>query len=151
MCGGDAWKNTLSNLERVLATRDHTFLFLNEGHHVTPRDLVDAIFLICEGQGKGRYTEVSRWQWFVPIFSTSNDSVAETLKKAGEPLERAAFDRLIDMPLPQGGFGVFEDLHGSATKGDFSRRRLKAIYDVNYGVVGRAYILAILRGLAEDR
>ena len=147
---GDAWNNTLNNLERVLATRDHTFLSLNEGHHVAPKDLVAAIFLICEGQGKGRYTEVRRWDWFVPVFSSSNESVAETLQKAGEPLDRAAFDRLLDVPLPQGGFGVYENLHGSATVGDFSRR-LKAIYDVNHGVVGRAYVLKILQELAEDR
>lgn len=147
---GDAWNNTLNNLERVLATRSHTSLFLNEGHHVKPNDLVAAIFLISEGQGKGRYTEVRRWQWFVPLFSTSNESVAETLKKAGEPLDRAAFDRLIDVPLPQGEFGVFENLHGSATVGDFSRR-LKAIYDANYGVVGRRYILRILQELAWDK
>ena len=124
---GDAWDNTLNNLERVLATRDHTFLFLNEGHHVKPDDLVAAIFLICEGQGKGRYTEIRRWEWFVPVFSTSNDTVAETLQNAGEPLARAAFDRLIDIPLPKAGFGAFENLHGSATVGEFSRR-LKAIY-----------------------
>jgi len=147
---GDAWNNTLNNLERVLATRDHTFLFLNEGHLVAPKDLVAAIFLICEGQGKGRYTEVRRWDWFVPVLSTSNDSVAETLAKAREPGDRAAFDRLVDVPLPEGRFGVFENLHGSATVGDFVVR-LKAISDENYGVVGRAYVLKILQELAEDR
>ena len=146
---GDAWNNTLNNLERVLATRDHTYLFLNEGHHVAPKDLVAAIFLICEGQGKGRYTEVRRWDWFAPVFSSSNESVATTLQKAGEPLDRAAFDRLLDVPLPQVGFGVYENLHVGATIGDFSRR-LKAIYDVHYGVVGRRYILSILQDLAWD-
>jgi putative DNA primase/helicase len=150
LCGGDAWNNKLNNLERVLATRDHTFLFLNEGHHVKPDDLVAAIFLICEGQGKGRYTEIRRWEWFVPVFSTSNQSVAETLQNAGEPLERAAFDRLIDMPLPKAGFGAFENLHGSATVGDFSQR-IKAIYDANFGLVGRAYVLKILEALADDK
>ena len=149
-CAGDAWNNTLNNLERVLATRDHTFLFLNEGHLVKPDDLVAAIFLICEGQGKGRYTEIRRWEWFVPVFSTSNQPVAETLQNAGEPLERAAFDRLIDMPLPKAGFGAFENLHGSATVGDFSQR-IKAIYDANFGVVGRAYVLKILEAMADDK
>ena len=47
-------------------------------------------------------------------------------------------------------FGAFENLHGSDTVGHFSRR-LKAIYDVHYGVVGRAYVLKILQELAEDR
>jgi hypothetical protein len=65
-------------------------------------------------------------------------------------LERAAFDRLIDVPLPQEGFGAFENLHGSATVGEFSRP-LKAIYDGNFGVVGRAYVLKILQELAEDK
>jgi putative DNA primase/helicase len=150
LCGGDSWNNTLNNLERVLATRDHTFSFLDEGHLVGAKDLVAAIFLICEGQGKGRYTEVRRWDWFAPVFGTSNDSVAETLWKAGEPLARAAFDRLIDIPLPQGGFGAFENLRGSASVGDFCVR-LKAISDVHHGVVGRDYVLKILQDLAEDR
>jgi hypothetical protein len=151
LCGGDSWNNTLNNLERVLATRDHTFSFLNEGHLVSAKDLVAAIFLICEGQGKGRYTEVRRWDWFAPVFGTSNDSVAETLWKAGEPLERAAFDRLIDIPLPRGGFGAFENLRGSATVGDFCFLRLKPIYDVEHGVVGRDYIFKILHELANDK
>jgi putative DNA primase/helicase len=150
LCAGDAWNNTLNNLERVLAMRDHTLLFLNEGHHVSAKDLVAAIFLICEGQGKGRYTEASRWEWFVPVFSTSNDSVADVLQKAGEPLARAAFDRLIDIPMPESGFGVFENLHGSATISDFAVR-LKSIYDAHYGVVGRDYVFKILQELDEDR
>jgi hypothetical protein len=140
----------VNNFERVLATRCYTFVFLNEGHHISPKDLVDAIFMICEGQGKGRYTEVRRWDWFLPVLASSNESVAETLRKAGEPLERAAFDRLIDIPLPQGCDSAFENLHGSATAGDFCVR-LKGIYDVEYGTVGRDYIFKILHGLAEDR
>ena len=151
LCAGDSWKNTVNNLERVLATRGYTMAFLNEGHHINARDLVNAIFMINEGQGKGRYTEVCRWDWFLSLLGTSNDSVAETLWKAGEPLARAAFDRLIDIPLPQGGFGAFENLHGSAVAGDFCFVRLKGIYDVNYGVVGRDYIFKILQDLAEDR
>jgi hypothetical protein len=151
LCAGDSLKNTVNNLERVLATRNYTFVFLNEGHHINARDLVDAIFMICEGQGKGRYTEACRWDWFLSLLGTSNDSVAETLWKAGEPLERAAFDRLIDIPLLRGGFGAFENLHGSATVGDFCFLRLKPIYDVHHGVVGRDYVFKILHELAKDR
>lgn len=147
--GGDTWNNTLANLERVLASRDHTFLFLDEAHLARPQDIVEAIFLISEGQGRGRYNETRRWQWFAPMFSTSNNSVAEILAKAREPADRAAFDRLIDVPLPKGKFGAFENLHGSDTVADFVVR-LKAISDENYGVVGRRWVLKILRELAED-
>ena len=151
LCAGDSWKNTVNNLERVLATRGYTFVFLNEGHHINARDLVDAIFMINEGQGKGRYTEACRWDWFLSLLGTSNDSVTDILRNAGEPLERAAFDRLIDIPLPQGEFGAFENLRGSATVGDFCFLRLKPIYDVHHGVVGRDYVFKILQDLAEDR
>ena len=150
LCAGNSWKNTVNNLERVLATRNYTFVFLNEGHHVSAKDLVDAIFMINEGQGKGRYTEACRWDWFLSLLGTSNDSVADILRAAAEPLARAAFDRLIDIPLPQGGFGAFENLHGSTTVGDF-HVRLQAIYDHHFGVVGRDYIFNILLQLAEDR
>ena len=148
--GGDAWNNTVNNLERVLATRDHTYLFVDETHLASPEDIIDAIFMISGAQGRGRYNELRRWEGFVPILSTSNDSVAEILAKAREPADRAAFDRLIDVPLPAGQFGAFKNLHGSDTVGHFSRR-LKAIYDVHYGIVGRAYVLKILQELAEDR
>jgi len=124
---------------------------LNEGHHINARDLVNAIFMINEGQGKGRYTEVCRWDWFLSLLGTSNDSVTDILRNAGEPLERAALDRLIDVPLPQGEFGAFENLHGSASVGDFCFLRLKPIYDINHGVVGRDYVFEILQDLAEDR
>jgi len=52
LCAGDSWKNTVNNLERVLATRGYTFAFLNEGHHINARDLVDAIFMINEGRAR---------------------------------------------------------------------------------------------------
>jgi hypothetical protein len=93
-------------LERVLAARNYTFLFLNEAHLARPQDIIAAIFLICEGQGRGRYNEICRWEWYVPVLSTSNVSVAEILAKAQEPADRAAFDRLIDVPLPEGKFGA---------------------------------------------
>ena len=87
----DTWNNTLCNLERVLATRDHIFLLLNEAHLARPQDIIAAIFVIIEGQGRGRYNEISRWEWFVPTLSTSNELVAEILAKAGEAADRAAF------------------------------------------------------------
>jgi hypothetical protein len=150
LCGGDTWDNTVNNLERVLATRDHTFLPLNEAHHIEPKDQVKAVFKICEDQGKGRSNEVSRWEWFAPVFSTSNMSVVEIGREAKKRLDRALFDRLIDIHMPGVGFGFFENLHGSAAVKDFCVR-LKAIYDVNFGIVGRAYVLGILKQVLEDR
>ena len=60
------------------------------------------------------------------------------------------FDRLIDVPLPEGRFGAFENLHGSNTVGDFVLR-LKAINDENYGAAGRRYVRKILQELVEDK
>jgi len=147
--GGDAWNNTISNLERVLAARDHTFLFLNEAHLTNPKDMVEAIFTIREGQGRGRYTELSRWEWFAPVLSTSNKLFSETLLAAREPIDRAALDRLIDVPLPGDQSSAFENLHGSQTVEDFVVR-LKAICDDNFGVAGRVYVRKILHELADD-
>lgn len=150
LCGGDTWKNTVANMERVLAARYFTHLFLNETHHIEADKLVDTVFLICEGQGTGRYTETGRWESFVPVFSTSNKSAVEIAREAKEAVDRAFFDRLIDVPPPRAGFGFFENLHGCTNRKEFCVR-LKGIYDANFGVVGRAYVLRILNGLAKDK
>ena len=50
--------------------------------------------------------------------------VAELFAKAQEPADRAAFDRLIDVPLPNGKLGAFENLHGSDTRIIETRSRI---------------------------
>ena len=117
------------------------------GPLVRPQDIVAAIFLICEGQGRGRYNEISRWEWFVPVLGTSNDSVAELLARAREPPDRAAFDRLIDVPLPKGKFGVFENLHSSDTIGDFVLRLKSAQSECICCPWTRASLIDVMSGI----
>ena len=147
--GGDSWINTSNNFERVFAGRNHTFLFLDETHLASPSDVIHAAFLNSGGIGKGRYNEISRSTWFVPVLSTSNDTVNEILDKTAESNDRAAHDRLIDVTLPKSGHGAFEDLHGHDSVGAFCAE-LKRLARENHGKIGRKYVECILREIAED-
>jgi putative DNA primase/helicase len=146
---GDSWYTTGNNLDRVLAARNGTGLFLDETHLAPPLVVADGIFTIRGGQGKGRYNEDSRLSWFLPMVSTSNVSVADILSRAKRTVDRASLDRMSDVPLPEGDFGVFEDLHGFDSGAKLAVH-IKALGAAHHGRVGRRYLLCILNSLADD-
>ena len=58
-------------------------------------------------------------------------------------------DRLADIPLPENGDGVFEDLHGFDDKALISTA-LKNIGAENHGWPGRIFVREILKDKADD-
>jgi Domain of unknown function (DUF927) len=146
---GDSWYTTGNNLDRVLAARNGTGLLLDETHLVTAAQYADSIFTIRSGQSKGRYTEDDRRSWFLPTLCTSNDPVAEILRRAGRTVDRASLDRMSDVGLPEGDFGVFEDLHGFENGAKLAVH-IKALGAAHHGRVGRSYLRYILDSLADD-
>lgn len=145
---GEGWNATPGQFERILAARNYTALYLEEGTHQTaPAIFVSNVFLIQGGEGRGRYTEVRRWDWFVPVLSTSNTPMAEVLRQARFPVDRAGLDRMIDVPCPKIVFGMYENLHGFEDVGVLSSRMLH-LAERNHGILGRRYLRALM---ASDR
>jgi uncharacterized protein (DUF927 family) len=147
---GQTWNSTVNNLERVFSGYNQTILFLNETRvaggntkHVA-ESILEAIMKIEGSVGRGRLNEAETRRWFAPLLSTSNFSVPDLAKQAGQPSDSAFLDRLADVPVPAGGHGMFETLHGFADVAAFAVE-LKRLPAENHGWAGRKFGLRLLR------
>lgn len=88
--------------------------------------------------------------WYVGVLSTSNLSVAALAALAKQQADRALFDRLIDVPPPEGGHGMFEDLCGFASISKLVAH-IKAIVAKNHGCIARRFVRALVEKCAANR
>ena len=148
---GDNWNQTPNHLEELLASASHTALFLDE----TPLTInnagawLETIMRIAAGKTKGRMNQKHEDTWYVGLLSTSNMSVAALAALAKQQTDRALFDRLIDVPAPEGGHGMFDDLCGFASISELVAH-MKAIVADNYGRVARRLVRALVDKCAAD-
>ncbi len=86
----------------------------------------------------------------MPVLSTSNLSVARMVK-VGEPNADPGVysDRLMDIPVPHNGSGMFENLYGVRDGGEFTDY-LKNLASEHHGVAGREFVKRILEKLAKN-
>ncbi len=161
---GTSWNTTVNELEAICPGYNHTILFLDETGAAerkpdAPVDTLDAVMRLDGQMEKGRKNAVGpRKVWSMPILSTSNVSVPE-MAKARQAKEknkkdpRIFCDRLIDIPPPRVGFGMFEDmfedLYGFQDNGEFSKH-LKTLAAANHGLAAREFIRRILKKRTED-
>ena len=87
---GQSWNSTVNNLELWAAGYNQTLLFLNETRLAgkNPKEVADNILdtiMRIEGSvGRGRLNEAETRRWFAPLLSTSNFSVPDLAKQAGQ-------------------------------------------------------------------
>jgi putative DNA primase/helicase len=145
VCGGGdplngcttSCKITTNGTEPVLAGRNDGGVFFDEIGQANPKDVSDFIYLFSGNIGKGRMTKdlqaAKSHRWRVQIISTGELTLAAHAAKAGVKLPGGAAIRIIDIPADAGaGLGVFEDLHGSESPGEFANN-LKAAALTHYG------------------
>ena len=152
---GQSWNSTVNNLERVFAGYNQTVAFLNETRAAAGSDIrfansiLEAIMKIEGSVGRGRLNEAETRRWFLPLLSTSNISVRDLAKQAGQASDSAFLDRLADVPVPAGGHRMFETLHGFADVAAFSVE-LKRLASLNHGWPGRRFVKRLLQAKQKN-
>ena len=147
---GSSWNTKPAALDVIGAGCNNALLFLDEMSQAKS-DGVDAVLRMMQGQGMGRYTELHRLVWCMPLLSTSNTSLLSLMKNLRISFDLAALiDRLPDVPPPDGCGCYFEDLHGSRDVGQYCAR-LDALAEKNHGWVGRWFASRFVRELRSDR
>lgn len=151
--GAEPWLHTLNNVDVVCTGHNDTLLIQDETRN-SGAQVLDAVMRINGGIAKGRLPESSgRRSWRTPFISTSNVSVVDLLRAAkGDITDGAYLDRLIDIPLPEGGSGIFENLHGHEDVAQFARV-LKKNTGEHFGLLGPvfvAYVLPLHRHAREE-
>ena len=125
---GETWKNTANNLDPIAVAHNHTLLPLEEtrtadkSKKLQVEAITDVAMRLEKAVEKGRLTDTTPPRsWWVPILSTSNLPLDHMAASSDFRVDDAHRGRLIDVPLPSSGHGIFEDLHGDPDHAAFSQ------------------------------
>src|SRR5207244_2611988 len=122
---------------------------------VDAREAGEAAYMLANGAGKGRAgrdgSARRSAQWRLLFLSSGELSLADKMAEAGKRVRAGQEVRLVDVPADAGaGMGIFEDLHGAASPGEFAEILRNATARC-YGTGIRAYLDAVAERLAADR
>lgn len=147
---GETWNHTVNNLEPVALAHNHAFLILDETRVAQPRSIVEAVFRFERSSEKGRLTNSpGARSWWVPLLSTTNDSLDTIGTRAGVSIDDGYRSRLIDIPLPAGSDSMFENLHGYDSPAALTKRLIELSME-NHGVAARWYLKQLLAWRLRD-
>src|ERR1700730_2888439 len=113
-----SWHTTAGKIEITALAHNETVLPLDETKRSgrTNKDrgqaVIDISFGLAENVEKERLTNgrsVRGWRFY--FLSTSNYSLDELAQRAGLEIDDAERGRLVDVPMPNAGHGIYEDLH----------------------------------------
>jgi hypothetical protein len=124
----ESWSHTPGFFELLAATHHAAFVVLDDlrtfqfkKHGFEGFD--EVLMCFANGAGKGRLTDIGPIaEWRTPLLSTSNNTLDQMAARYGYPVDDALRMRLIDVPLPFGADGAFEELHGFDSHGAFGTR-----------------------------
>lgn len=146
------WSDTINCIEGLADGLSGTALVMEElgsypWHEAKSRVAFRGdVMRLFGGEGRGRRGEDSD-HWRLGMVSTSNISmrdIAESLPPKERKLSEAMCSRILDVPDPVGGYGVFENQHEFATVDDLVGC-LHSIIIANHGVLGPEFVRRILR------
>lgn len=150
------WNHTDNNIEAQAALYSGTFLPIDEtritgkGAKNRAENFSSIYMRLSTGKGKGRLTEKDGVKTWKSIYLTStNLTVDDILTAGGEVVDDAYRVRAIDIPLPQNGHGIFENLHGFASGEDLSDH-LKRACSHHFGALIRAFLQRLVQERADD-
>jgi putative DNA primase/helicase len=147
---------TENDLEDEALAANHTLLAVDEtraaggDERQLARFLVGLVMRWELGFEKGRLTAEARRSASVPFLLTSNLSLGAMASKAGLDIDDAHHGRLISIPLPAGGHGAFETLHGEADVVAFCRR-IQAVAARNFGHPSRDFLRQVVEQRRRDK
>ena len=137
------WRNTANAIEGLCALHNNGLLVLDEINQADSKTLGQAIYMIVNGQPKGRMNKslvvrsVSRWN---TAFLSAGEKTLETLmKESGQTINAGQAVRLANVRARVGQYGAFEQLHSIET-GDTLSKLIKSNANKYYGTVGIAWL-----------
>ena len=149
------WRATANGLEGIAEGHSDGLLPLDEMGQVDPREAGEIAYMLANGAGKaraGRDGSARRpAQWRLLFLSSGELSLADKMAEAGKRVRAGQEVRLVDIPADAGaGMGIFENLHGAASPGEFAEMLREAAARC-YGAPIRLYLDALTERLAADR
>ncbi|HAT1775836.1 DUF927 domain-containing protein [Legionella pneumophila] len=144
------WRATANGLEAIAATRNDTFLTLDESGECEPRDIGTVIYALANGIGKqrasrtGAMREAKRWR--ISVLSSGECSINVHMGEAGKRIKAGQEARLLNVPATKRTYGAFDDLHDMPDGRTFADN-LKRATSNQFGHTGLAFVEHLV---AED-
>lgn len=117
----ETWNSTANKLELTALVHNCSLLILDETKLAGDNDasradtVVRVVMSLSEQTEKGRHNDSGSVRSFSNLLlSTSNYSLNELCRRGGKRIDDAERGRLVDIPLPSVGHGLYEELHGFA-------------------------------------
>ena len=114
----ESWHTTAGQVELTALAHNHTLLVLDETKRAGRNDkergraVIDISFDLAEQTERERMNNAGPARaWAFYFLSTSNYSLEELASRAGQEIDDAERGRLSDIPCPNAGHGLYEDLH----------------------------------------
>jgi hypothetical protein len=118
----ESWNTTEGKIEVTALAHNHSLLILDETKRAGKNDSDRGKNVLNMTVGLAEHTERERLtnsgsarSCCCYFFSTSNYSLDELAEKAQIEVDDAERGRLVDIVLPSGGYGLYENLHGFDT------------------------------------
>jgi putative DNA primase/helicase len=115
----ESWNTTANKAEITALAHNDGLLILDEtkkagSTHAKRAEVILGVTIrLAEQMEKQRLTNATACRsWRCYFLSTSNYSLAELATKGSLEIDNADRGRLVDIPLPEAGHGIYEDLHG---------------------------------------
>ena len=151
-----SWRFTANGLEGIAALHNDGILILDELSECPPREAGEAVYMLANGQGKGRATKTGAARqaqsWRLVFLSSGEESLAAVMAKSGQQVKAGQEIRLVEIDADAGaGMGLFEQLNGAASPAALAQE-LKHNCGQYHGAVGAqwlAYLVQQRTGLAD--
>ncbi|HKI15467.1 MAG TPA: DUF927 domain-containing protein, partial [Roseiarcus sp.] len=152
----ETWNQTKHTVENLAAAHSATLLILDDTRLFERHDrrgfanFCEAIMRVGEGRMKRRWDDVGDLIRFrTPFLSISNDWLDKMARGVGAEIDDALRDRLMDIPLPEGSKGAFEELHGYDDYDTLAIELLRLAGE-NYGVASVEFIQRMVEWRERD-
>jgi len=153
----ESWHTTAGKVELTALAHNETVLVLDETKRAGRNDreraqaVLDISFGLAENVERERLTNlgsVRGWRFY--FLSTSNYSLDELAQRGNCEIDDAERGRFVDIPNPNGGHGIYEELHGFADGQNFTDK-LKIRCRKFYGAVAQEFLRKLVQNWTTDR
>jgi putative DNA primase/helicase len=140
----ESWRTTTNALESYAELHNDSLACLDEISQVGAAEAVESLYMLANGQGKGRMTKTigmrRRLSWTILLLSSGELTLREHAETAGKQTKAGGEIRLANIPADAGsGRGLFEDLHSFPNAAAFSSH-LKEVSKKFYGSPIRKFL-----------
>jgi putative DNA primase/helicase len=151
----ESWNTTPGKVEQTALAHNDTLLILDETKFAgtddqqRARTVIDVTFKLAEQTEKERMHQSSARAWRCFFLSTSNQSIRQMGEAGRVVVDDAMVGRLADIPLPSGGHGIYQQLHGFASGkvlSDELRSRTRQIF----GAAAREFVRRVRSEYRKD-